>query len=146
MSSSSSASATAETPPSSASPKTSSSTRRHSYDVSFKLLIVQWHSRNGKNVSKTAQEFDINRKRVREWESRYERLLEHDVRKEKKRRRIGSGRPPLSIDLDQKLIFLEEERVESRPVSNKCLKAMCLQIAGGLGLSTFGASAGWLSR
>ena len=29
---------------------------------------------------------------------------------------------------------------------NKCLKAMSLQIAGGLGLSAFGASEGWLSR
>jgi transposase-like protein len=138
MSSSSSVFATAvvsypETPPFSASPKTPSSTRRHSNDVSFKLLIVQWHRRNRKNVSKTAREFDIDRKRARGWDSRYECLLEHNVGKEKKRIRIGSGRPPHSINLDQKLfIFLEEERAEGRPVSNKCLKAMSLQLAGGL--------------
>ena len=133
--------------PSSSVLKTPPSTRRHSYDVDFKLMIVQWHRRNGSNVSRTAREFHVDRKRVRDWEGRYESLLQHNRGKEKKRRRIGSGRVPLSSELDQKVFeFLEEERSEGVPVSNKQLKARALQIAGGLGLSGFHASEGWLRR
>lgn len=94
----------------------------------------------------TAREFNVDRKRVREWES-YDTLLEHSVGKESKQRRIGSGRGPLSSDLDQKVFeFLEEERSERRPVSNLLLRSMALQLARGFGLSEFLASVGWLAE
>ena len=126
--------------------KTPPSERRHSYNVGFKLMIVEWHRKNGRNVSQTARKFNIDRKRVRDWESQYDMLFQRSVDKDKKQRRLGSGRVPLSGDLDQKVLeFLEDERSEGRPVTNKQLKATALQIAGGMGLS-FSASDSWFSQ
>ena len=109
-------------------------------------MIVQWHRKNGGNISRTAREFNVDRKRVREWERGYDNLLQHNVGKERKRRRIGSGRGPRSTDLDQKVFnFLEEERSQGRPVSNQLLHGTAMQIAGGLELPDFRASPGWLN-
>ncbi|MCG8624727.1 MAG: DNA-binding domain-containing protein, partial [Proteobacteria bacterium] len=60
-----------------------------------------------------------------------------------KRRRLNSGRTPLSVELDQRVFeFLEEERSEGRPVTNTTLQAKAVQIAAGLGLSTFRGGGG----
>ena len=127
-----------------------SNTHRHinSYTVEFKILVVDWLRRNDRNVSKTAREFEIDRKRVREWDNNYAKLLENKTGQSAKKRKIGCGRKPLSFDLDVKLFeFLEEERSEGRPVSNEILRLRALQIAGGLQIErTFTASAGWIAR
>ena len=39
----------------------------HSYTVQFKVSVVDWHNANGANLSKTSREFEIDRKRIREW-------------------------------------------------------------------------------
>ena len=36
------------------------------YTVKWKVKVAEWHWGNGHNVSKTAREFSIDRKRVRE--------------------------------------------------------------------------------
>ena len=120
----------------------------NSYTVEFKILVVDWLRKNDKNVSKTAREFDIDRKRVREWDQNYDKLLENKVGRSAKKCKIGCGRKPLSSDLDMKLFeFLEEERLEGRPVSNDLLRVRALQIAGGLRIDgTFTASSGWIAR
>lgn len=65
-----------------------------------------------------------------------------------KKHKIGSGRKPLTSQLNIRLFeFLEEERSEGRPVSNELLRMRALQIAGGLQIgATFRASPGWLAR
>ena len=49
------------------SPTTPSRRLRRAYTVKVKLDVVDWYLNNGKNVAKTAREFDVDRKRVREW-------------------------------------------------------------------------------
>lgn len=62
-----------------------------------------------------------------------------------KRRRLISGRTPLSVELDQRVFeFLEGEIGGDCPVSNTCLQTKAVQIATGLGLTTFRVSKGWL--
>ena len=41
--------------------------------------VVEWHWGDGHNVSKTAQDFSINRKRAQEWNSTYNDLLLNNV-------------------------------------------------------------------
>ena len=40
---------------------------RQSYTREFKLSVVSWYFKNGKNVSKTSLEFKVDRKQVRTW-------------------------------------------------------------------------------
>ena len=49
------------------------------YTVDEKIDVVQWHRTNGHNVSKTDQEFGVDRKRVREWNSVHDSLLLNNV-------------------------------------------------------------------
>ena len=41
--------------------------KRQSYTREFKLSVVSWYFKNGKNVSKTSLEFKVDRKQVRTW-------------------------------------------------------------------------------
>ena len=121
--------------------------RRNSYTVEFKILVVEWLHRNDHNIHRAAREFNINRKLVREWNKKYNDLLRMNVGASSKRRRLNSGRTPLSVELDQRVFeFLEEERSEGRPVTNTSLQTKAMQIAAGLGFTTFRASNGWLWR
>ena len=62
------------------------------YTVEEKILVVNWHRANGNSVSKTSREFSDDRKRVREWNNSYEIHQIKNVRAEKKRRKLHSGR------------------------------------------------------
>ena len=59
---------------------------QRSYTVAQKLEVVQWANENGKNISKTSREWNIDRKRIREW-LKEEVLLENTAPEDKKRRR-----------------------------------------------------------
>jgi transposase-like protein len=37
------------------------------YTVLFKLSAIDWHGDNGSVITKTAKEFGVDRKRIREW-------------------------------------------------------------------------------
>ena len=78
-----------------------SHTHRHinSYTVEFKMLVVDWLRKNDRNVSKTAREFEVDRKRVREWDKNYDKLVENKVGRCAKKRKIGCGRKPLSFEV-----------------------------------------------
>ena len=41
--------------------------KHRSFSVKYKLSVVAWHNENGHNVSRTAREHCVDRKRVREW-------------------------------------------------------------------------------
>ena len=41
--------------------------KRQSYTREFKLSVVSWNFKNGKNVSKTSLEFKVDRRQVRTW-------------------------------------------------------------------------------
>ena len=45
-----------------------------SYTIEFKVEAVEWHRKNGDNVLLTANKFSVDRKRVREWNTKYDQL------------------------------------------------------------------------
>ena len=91
--------------------------------------MVDWLHRNDHNIHKAAREFNIDRKRVREWDQKYNELQRMNVGANAKRRKLNTGRTPLSPELDQRLFeFLEQERSEGRPVSNACLQAKAAKL------------------
>ena len=47
---------------------------------------------NGENVSLTANKFGVDRKRVRDWNTKYDQLAGQCHGKQKKKRKIHSGK------------------------------------------------------
>ena len=91
-----------------------SALRRNSYSIKFKVSVVEWYHNNEASLHKTAKRLSIDRKRVREWCSKYSVLKGKTSGALGKRRRINHGKP-LSLELDQKVFeFLEDERSEER--------------------------------
>ena len=120
--------------------------KRKSYTVAFKIEVINWHMANGGFIKKTAREFEIDRKRVREWLQNEEELRQHLRGKAAKRRRLQLGKP-MSEDLDFSVLeYLEEERAKGLPVCNDDLKAKGRLVAREMGMNDFKASDGWLRR
>ncbi|KAH7940855.1 hypothetical protein HPB49_006981 [Dermacentor silvarum] len=85
----------------------------HSYTVKKKIEVVEWHRHNGKNVHATARHFSLDRKRIREWEKKYETLLQQNFGKAKLRRKLSNGAPVFSEEVDDALFeFLEREKAQ----------------------------------
>ncbi|KAG0444060.1 hypothetical protein HPB47_014231 [Ixodes persulcatus] len=120
---------------------------RGSYTILKKVNVVEWHRQNGNNVSKTARQFDIDRKRIRDWNANYQSLLQECQGENRVRRSMGKGRPVFSKEIDKALVsFLEDERLAGRPVSNLLLQAHARQLAAKMGLGGFQASHQYLTR
>ncbi|KAH7955963.1 hypothetical protein HPB52_005290 [Rhipicephalus sanguineus] len=86
-----------------------------SYTVAKKIEVVQWHRQAGRNVHETSRHFNIDRKRIREWDGKYERLLQQNFGKSKLRRKLSNGAPVFSEELDDALFeFFERERSAGR--------------------------------
>ncbi|KAM7299220.1 hypothetical protein ISCGN_019787 [Ixodes scapularis] len=120
---------------------------RGSYTILKKVNVVEWHRQNGNNVSKTARQFDIDRKRIRDWNANYQSLLQQCQGENRVKRSMGKGRPVFSKEIDNALVsFLEDERLAGRPVSNRLLQAHARQLAAKMGLGGFQASHQYLTR
>ena len=90
--------------------------RQWSYTVEFKLGLLRWYQDNGENRHPTARNFGIDRKRLREWLEKEDRLRDNRVGAAKKKRKLNPGKEPLSLELDKAVLrFLEEERVAASP-------------------------------
>lgn len=70
--------------------------RRNLYTVEFKTFVVDWLRRNDGCIHKAAREFNIDRKRVREWDRKYNELQRMNVGAKAKRRKLCTGRFHLS--------------------------------------------------
>ncbi|KAM7310645.1 uncharacterized protein LOC121832848 [Ixodes scapularis] len=120
---------------------------RNSYTIQRKVEVVQWHKKNGDNVSKTARHFELDRKRVREWSTNYQSLLQQCHGKNKFKRAINNGRPVFSEELDEALMdFLDTERAAGRAVSNRVLQEHARKLAVQMNLGNFEASNHYLAR
>lgn len=120
---------------------------RQSFTIEKKVEAVQWHRKTGSNVSKTARQFGVDRKQVRQWNSTYETLLQHCHGKGKFKRSMNNGRPVFSEEVDDGLFeFLQEERAAGRAVSNRLLQEKAMQLASEAKLGNFNASHQYLSR
>ena len=119
-----------------------------SYTVAFKIEVVEWYRGEGmQNVTQTAKKFGVDRKRVREWNGKYDALLDVNVGEGKKKRKIHKGGSIFSQQVDCEVFaFLEQERSEGRAVLNNDLSQKAVQVAEHLGLQGFLASKMWLQR
>ena len=122
--------------------------KHRSFTVKFKLQALDWHRQNGGNITQTAREFGVDRKRIREWLANEDLLMMHRRGSDAKKRRLGGGGQPVSQDLDMQVLdFLLDERAAGRPVSNRDLKEKAREFAqGDQNLANFQASDGWLRR
>ena len=57
--------------------------------MKYKLSVVAWHNENGHNVSHTARERGVDRKRVREWLASEALLNLHKRGRDGQKKRIG---------------------------------------------------------
>lgn len=84
---------------------------KHSYTISKKVEVVEWHRSHGKNVSIISRQFIIDRKGVREWDAKFDTLRRLHYGSSRLKRKICNGRPVFSEELDDTLFeFLECER------------------------------------
>ena len=61
--------------------------RQSSYTVEYKLGVLRWYQDNGANKHSTARNFGIDRKRLREWLEKEDRLRDNGVGAAKKKRK-----------------------------------------------------------
>lgn len=68
--------------------------------VSKKIEVVDWHRASGGNVSRTSRHFKIDRKRIREWDSKYETLKQLNYGKQKMKRKFTNAVSVFSEEVD----------------------------------------------
>ncbi|KAG0416846.1 hypothetical protein HPB47_006073 [Ixodes persulcatus] len=73
---------------------------RSSYTIQKKEEIVEWHRKDGIDVSKTARHFEVDRKRVWEWNTKYQVLVQQSHGKTKLKRMMGTGPPVFSEEIE----------------------------------------------
>ena len=73
--------------------------KHRSFTVRYKLEAIDWYNTNGRNIAKTAREFNVDRKRVRDWLAN-EYLLRTNVWGAASKKRIGGGTECASMELD----------------------------------------------
>ena len=135
-----------------------------SYTIEYKVEAVEWHRKNGKNVSLTANKFGVDRKR--EWNAKYDQLAGQCHGKQKKKRytevKINNINRLYSNDWNQYFIiggciasndldvavfeYLEEECSEGRCVRNCDLQEKACDVAASLNLPNFKVSPQWMAR
>ncbi|XP_033111851.1 uncharacterized protein LOC117112790 [Anneissia japonica] len=125
-----------------------SSFKRRSWTMQEKVDIIQWHRENKSSQSSTAMLFGCDRKRIREWDRNYEELLLlSSTSGLSKKKKMHSGKKPLSYELDYKLLlFLDQQRKRRIQVTNIMLQSKACELANQLNIYNFNASSGWLSR
>uniref|UniRef100_A0A6B0V6Y3 Putative pogo transposable element n=1 Tax=Ixodes ricinus TaxID=34613 RepID=A0A6B0V6Y3_IXORI len=119
----------------------------HSYKVSKKIKVVDWHRASGGNVSRTSRHFKIDRKRIREWDPKYKTLKQLNYGKQKRKRKFTNGAPVFSEEVNDALFEgFQRERDAGRAVSNRLLADEALRIAESLNLGNFKASTQYIKR
>ncbi|KAH7971942.1 hypothetical protein HPB52_004373 [Rhipicephalus sanguineus] len=112
-----------------------------SYTVAKKIEVVQWHRQGGRNAHATSRHFNIDRRRIREWDNKCVALLQQKFGKSKSRRKLSNGAPVLSEEVDDALFeFFQSERSAGRAVSNRLLAEEAVRVARSLQLGNFVAS------
>ena len=124
--------------------------KHRSYTVEFKLSVIKWHKEKGESIRKTAREYQIDRKRIREWLKQEDELNSNSRGSDAKKRRISHGGEVISHEVDFGVLdYLLSLRERGIPVYNIDIKDKALEIArdlaeGNSRLSEFKASDGWL--
>ena len=120
---------------------------RRAFTVSEKLKVIDWHQANGCVVKKTARQFDLNPKHVRDWLASHSVLLQNDFGNTRNKLRLYSGNRAEWPQVDQAVYqFFMSRRNANVKISDDDLKEFALQRAKDLDYQSFRASNGWLRR
>ncbi|KAL3225639.1 hypothetical protein MRX96_025677 [Rhipicephalus microplus] len=111
------------------------------YTVTKKIKVVQWYHQGGINVHATSRHLNIDRRRIREWDSKYVALLQQNFGKSKSRRKLSNCAPILSKEADDALFeFFASQCSGMHAVSNRLLAEEAVRVARSLQLKNFVAS------
>ena len=116
--------------------------RIQSYEVSFKLKVVQYAKEQGNNAA--SRYFKVDRKRVREWRGKEADLKLLPARRKKLK---GGGQKINWPEIEEKLMtWLNRHREKGVRVTGKALKREALRLHKTEGNQGFKASCTWLRK
>ncbi|KAL3193499.1 hypothetical protein MRX96_016852 [Rhipicephalus microplus] len=117
------------------------------YTIAKKIEVVQWHRQGRRNAYMTSRHFNIDHRRIREWDNKYVALLQQNFGKSKSRCKLSNGAPVLSEEVDDDLFeFFESERSAGCAVSNRLLAEEAVRVARSLQLESFVASDHYIAK
>ena len=120
---------------------------RRSYTLQYKLEVVTWLEKHGSSLRQASKHFGITRRVIRTWFEQRDQLREALHLNDPNKRKLHSGRPPASEELDKRLLgFLTKQRDRGVTVSDCELRRQALEFGYQLGLGGFKANLSWLRR
>ena len=120
---------------------------RRSYTLQYKLDVVKWLEERGSSLRRAAKHFGITRRVIRTWLEQRDQLKEAMELNHPNKRKLHSGRPPVSQELDKRVFeYLVTQRSERVSVSDSELRSKALEIGHQLALDGFKANLSWLKR
>ena len=120
---------------------------RRSYTLQFKLDVVKWLEEHGSSLRQAAKHFGITRRVIRTWLEQRDQLKEAMDLNDPNKRKLHSGRPPVSQELDKRVLeYLVKQRSGQASVSDSELRSKALEVGYQLGLDGFKANLSWLKR
>nr|XP_058951364.1 uncharacterized protein LOC131778898 [Pocillopora verrucosa] len=104
------------------------STRRHSYDLNFKLKIVE-EAESGKNNREIAREYGISESMVRKWQNQLHMLFNGELKMTAKRASMGRYKPKYP-KLDQRLAdWFSDQRSQGLSVNSVMLRLKAKELS-----------------
>lgn len=123
------------------------SRKRRSYTLQYKLYVVKWLEERGSSLRQAAKHFGITRRVIRTWLEQRDQLREALDLNDPNKRKLHSGRPPVSQELDKRVLeYLVNQRSGQASVSDSELRSKALEVGYHLGLDGFKANLSWLKR
>ena len=96
-----------------------------SYSTEYKLEAIKF-AEESKSISRAAKKFNVDHKRICEWQSTKAKLLAVD---NKRKRLEGGGRKPFDVGLEDELLeWVHEQRSSGLCVSRKMISHKALAI------------------
>lgn len=120
---------------------------RRSYTLQYKLNVVKWLEEHGSSLRQASKHFGITRRVIRTWFEQRDQLREALDLNDPNKRKLHSGRPPASEELDKRVLdFLVNQRGNGVNVSDYELRSKALEVAYQMCLTGFKANVTWLRR
>ena len=83
-------------------------TKRRSFRKEFKLKVIHWYFENGKNINQTSNNFEVDRKQVRNWIKSEKKI--RSLKGSKKAARYGKAKfPSMEKELHAKFVDMRKE-------------------------------------
>lgn len=128
-------------------PRESNGRVRKSYTLQYKLEVVQWVEEHESSLRQASKQFGITRRVLRTWCEQRNQLREALDSSDPNKRKLHSGRPPASEELDRRVLdFLVKQSESDSPVSDHELRSKALELSCQVGLTSFKANQSWLRR